>query len=120
MTLPTPYTVGVRRFIPGAEDPRGNPVKEWADPVDWPVSAVAPGIIDEPGKEDRDLSLEWYTILAPVGHVNQPTERDRVVVPWISGRDFDVDGVPKDFTRPFWGRDTVRGGLQVTIRRAEG
>jgi hypothetical protein len=115
--FPVTATVGVKRFIEGATDPRGNPVKAWADPVDWPVSAVAPGVLDEPGKEDRDLSLEHYTLLAPHGHVNEPREFDRVVLADRPGRDFDVDGVPKDWTHgPFgWA-----AGVQVTIKRAEG
>ena len=120
MALPVPYVVGVQRLIVGAEDPRGNPVKSWADPVDWPVSAVAPGVLDEPGKEDRDLSMEWWTLLGPAGHANQPEVGDRVVMSWIPGRAFEVDGVPKDYTRPFWGRELQNAGVQVTLHRAEG
>lgn len=112
--LPTPYMVGVSRIARSGEDAHGNPVKSWADPVVWPVSAIAPGDMDEQvaGQDRSDIRV---TLFAPAGHPNEPHEHDRVV---IDGLEYDVDGAVKDWTRGPWSNPFA--GVQVVCVRVEG
>ena len=111
--LPTPYVVGVKRYLPGAVDTHGNPLDAWSDPVDLPVSAIAPGAMVEAGQPNRDVSEIAYTILAPP-HPNMPAERDLVV---LFGVEFPVSGKPKDWTMGPW---TFAPGWSFELQRVEG
>lgn len=110
--IPTPHTVGVRAYQSGAEDAHGNPVESWADPVDVPVHGISPGS-DEPHVTNRDLSIIEWTVYAPAGtHVGP---MDRVV---IDGREFEVEGEVKDYSRGPWVNAVA--GVVFELRRAEG
>ena len=111
--LPSPYTLGVRRYVPGAKDARGNPVDAWADPIDLPVSGIAPGAMQEPGLPLRDASEVAFTVYLPA-HENMPTERDLVT---YGGVDYPVNGRPKD-----WGQGPFgfTAGWTFELRNPEG
>lgn len=113
VTIPTPHSVGVRRFTPGVKDSRGNPVDAWADPVTVAVHGVAPGSMGEPGVGARDLSLIAWTIYAPAGTVIG--SRDLVV---YQGREYRVNGEARDWTTSPWPMPIA--GVVIELLRAEG
>lgn len=113
MAYPTPYTLQRKPYVPGARDALGNVVDTWGDPVDLPVHGIAPGAMVEASEPGRDLSMIVYSLLCPAGTV--ASERDLVTV---DGKDFEVDGFPKDYTRGPW-RNPV-AGVVILLKRAEG
>ena len=112
--VPSPHTLGVRRFTAGAVDEFGNATDAWADPVPWRVRSVAPATSDEPGGEHRDLSVVIYTVHADKT-ADVPGVRDLVV---IDGKEYPVDGEPDDWTRGPWANPVA--GVAVWVRRADG
>ncbi len=113
--LPTPYLLTVRTVTAGAEDEFGNPTPVTAD-HSWPVHAIAPGAMDEPGAPNRDASLVLWTVYAPKSS-DQPSASSLVRLPgqteWLA-----VDGEPKDWTLGPWSNPIA--GLVVELRRADG
>ncbi len=112
--FPTPYTVGVKRLVEGDRDAMGVKQDSWAEPVDWPVMAPYPASMEEPRRDDRDVSVSSLAILGPSGHPNEPRDRDRVVV---GGVEYEVDGKPRDWSQGPWGWSA---GVQVNVKRVEG
>ncbi len=114
MDLPTPYTLGVKRYQPGAKDSHNNPVDAWADPVDWPVYAYASGANAEPSEAGRDLSLVLWTVYAPSGDT-LPAALDRVV---LDGDEYAVEGEPRDYSHDPWSNHV--GGAVVYLKDPRG
>ena len=113
MTIaPTPFTVGVRAYVEGAEDPRGNPEDTWADAVAQPVYGWAPAGTSEPFDPGRDAVTWDLDLLVPpeftVGR------KDRIVV---AGEEFEVEGGLQDYNHGPFG---FRPGAVVRLRRTEG
>lgn len=113
-TVPSPYILGVRRFVAGVTDEFGNATDAWSAPLDWPVRSVAPASSDEPGGDHRDLSVVIYMVHADKTD-DLPGVRDRVV---IDGKEYPVDGEPDDWTRGPWANPAA--GVVVWVKRAEG
>lgn len=114
MSLPTTATLGVKRREVGAVGSHGKQAITFAEPIDWPVTAIAPGANEEPANPNRDLSLVLWTVYA-AAHANQPTELDRVV---LDGVEYAVEGRLDDWTRGPWTHPTA--GSVVRLKRAEG
>lgn len=115
MAIPTPWTVEVRRFEPGATDDYGNPTEAWSEtPLDLPVHFVAPAATVEPYRENRDLLTTDLAVGCPVSD-NLPGPRD--LVTW-GGDDYTVQGDVADFTKGPW--DHPDAGVTFLIRRVEG
>jgi hypothetical protein len=114
MNLPTPYTLGVKRYQAGATDSHGNPVDAWADPVDWPVYAYASGANEEPTEAGRDLSMVLWTVYAPAGD-GLPGAQDHVV---LDGTEYAVEGDPRDYSHDPWSNHI--GGAVVYLKKANG
>jgi hypothetical protein len=114
VSLPTPYTLKVKRRQNGSTDAHGNPTITYAAGVDWPVHGYAPGANVEPGQANRDLSLILWTVYAPAGG-NAPGELDLVT---LDGADYAVEGRPADWTKGPWPHPTA--GMVVELKRAEG
>ena len=121
MAIPTPHTLSVRQYVEGATDAHGNPVDDWADPVEWPVHGVAPGASEEPRKPNRDLSEVLWTVYAPANEL-APGYRGQVSLPWedVGGEPlwYDAEGVPDDWSKGPWLFPDA--GVVVELRRAEG
>lgn len=113
MTVPTPHVVGHRVYEAGAVDSRGNVIDSWADEVPLAVHGIAPGSMSEPGNGSRDLSLVVWSVIAPAG--TAVGSKDLVVV---GGREFRVDGEPRDWTLGPW--DVSIAGVVIELIRAEG
>lgn len=112
--LATPYSVQVkRRGAPSGEDAHGNPLPPTVTTLTLPVYGIQPGVNDEPGRANRDLSIIVYTILAPK-HANLPAEADQVIV---DGQEYAVEGRVKDWDRGPFGFEP---GVTFELRRAEG
>lgn len=112
--LPTPFVLGVRRRQQGLKDSHGKKTVTYAEPIDWPVSGIAPGANAEPNNPNRDLSLILWTVFAP-SDSNQPTELDLVVLDSV---EYSVEGRPADWTNGPW--DNPIAGVVVELKRAEG
>lgn len=112
-SIPTPYTLGLRRYVAGTKDAHGNTGATFSDPEPLPAHFVAPGSMTEPAQTNRDLSLVAYTIGVQPGTL--VTERDRVLV---DGIEYEIDGRPADWTRGPW--SDTRGGIIIELRKAEG
>ena len=108
------WLLGVKRRTTGAPDPHGNATQTLGAAEDWWVWGVAPGDNVEPGQPNRDRSDIAWTVFAPAD-VSAPSATDVVVV---SGRDFEVDGEPEDWTLGPWGPGNA--GLVVKLKRMEG
>ena len=113
MTLPTPYALTVREPTAGAPDEFGNATTTWAERT-WRVHSVAPGVMDEPGLQNRDMSRIVYTVFGPKS--DAPTTESAEVK--VDGEWFPVDGKPKDWTRGPWPHPTA--GVVVELTRVEG
>lgn len=113
MAFPKRYTLQRKPYTGTGRDAHGNVVDTWGAPVDIKVHGVAPGGMEEPGQQGRDLSLIEYSLYCPAGTV--ASERDLITV---DGKDFEVDGSPKDYTRGPWFNEVA--GVVIELRRAEG
>jgi hypothetical protein len=112
MSLPTPFTIGVKRYADGAVDRHNNPTKTWLTAVDVEVYGIAPTSSDEPFEAGRNAVVTGLTVLAPVGTVIGP--KDRVV---IDSEEYEVDGEIADWSKgPF----SWSPGIEIKLKRAEG
>jgi hypothetical protein len=121
MAIPTPWSVGVRRFETSGTDAHGNPTETHSATVlSLPVHFVSPvGSAGrfasvEPFRENRDLLTTDLLVGAPTSD-DLPTSRDLVV--W-NEEDYRVEGAVADFTRGPW--DHPDAGVTFIIRRVEG
>lgn len=119
MSLPTPYTLGVRRRQLGTKDSHGKKTVSYAAATDWLVHGYAPGATG-PGLEgstnraNRDLSIILWTVYAPA-NAEAPGELDLVV---LDGDEYAVVQRPEDWTKGPWAHPTA--GLVVELKRPEG
>lgn len=113
-TVPSPYTVQVRRFVAGGDDGYGNATDSWGSASDWRVRSIAPGSMEEPGRTNRDLSVVEFTIHADAS-ADVPGVRDLVVV---DGVEYAVNGEPDDWTRGPWANPAA--GVAVELRKVNG
>lgn len=112
MVLATPHTLQVLRRQAGAQDAHGNPTTSYADPIDWPVTYVAPKA-SEPSGAHRQLTQTDIEVAAPKTD-QAPGPADRVVV----GESVcEVISVEDFTTGPFEHPST---GLRYQLRRMEG
>ncbi|HEY4268413.1 MAG TPA: hypothetical protein VGM94_09505 [Galbitalea sp.] len=114
MSLPTPYTLAVKRRQTGSRDSHGKPSVTYAAGVAWPVHGYAPGADATRSDANRDLSLILWTVYAPADNL-APGELDLVT---LGGVDYMVEGRPDDWTKGPWLHPTA--GLVVELKRAEG
>lgn len=112
--LPTPYTLGIRRTVAGSPDSHNNPTETLSDPVPWPVHAVAPGAMIEPGEPQRDASHVLWTVYAPAVDP-LPGARDVVVYRSV---EYAVDGEPKPYDQGPWSFDDA--GVVVALKKVNG
>lgn len=105
-------TVQHEVFQPDAEDAHGNPVEDWADPVDLGIYAFNPGTTSEPFLPGHDRVVTQPAIYVPEGATIGP--RDKITVRGVT---YDVDGVTLDFRNPY---DSSMDGLQVNLRGTDG
>jgi hypothetical protein len=113
--VPTPYTVGIRRFESSGDDGYGNPTESHSETVlDLPVHFVAPAQSVEPYRELRDLLTTDLAVGAPKVD-NLPESRDLVV--W-EGEGYHVEGDVADYTFGPWTNPAA--GVTFLIRRVEG
>lgn len=113
--IPTRWEFRVKRYVPGAKDPLGNPVDTWADPVPLPAHGIQPGAMTEPGEPGRNADEVLWTILAPAG--TQVGSRDKVLLPGMA-EEFDVVGHLADFSMGPWPFDEA--GVAVEVGHVEG
>lgn len=105
--------VEVEAFVAGATDAHGNPVEDWADPVEAFVFGVAPRTSDEPVVADRDAAVVTHEVYAPFGFAL--AHRDRVR---HDGLLFEVEGPRLDWENgPYSGR---RVGSVFGLRHVSG
>jgi hypothetical protein len=115
MAIPTPWSVGVRRFETSGTDAHGNSTETHSESVlSLPVHFVAPAGSVEPYQQNRDLLTTDLAVGAPVSD-DLPTPRDLVV--W-EDEDYRVEGDVQDFTFGPW--DHPDAGVTFLIRRVEG
>jgi hypothetical protein len=115
MAIPTPWSVGVRRFEATGDDGYGNPTVGHSETVlSLPVHFVAPAATVEPYRENRDLLTTDLAVGCPVSD-NLPGPRDLVV--WAD-EVYTVQGDVADFTKGPW--DHPNAGVTFLIRRVEG
>ena len=95
--IPTPWTIGVKRWTQAGKDRHGNPVEAWADPAPVRVHAVAPRVSSEPDDPNRSVVVIGLEVYAPAGTQFGP--HDRVV--W-GDEEFEVDGDIADWSRGPW------------------
>jgi hypothetical protein len=113
--IPTPYTVGVRRFEATGDDGYGNPTEGHSEAVlDLPVHFVAPAQSVEPYRQLRDLLTTDLAVGAPKSD-DLPGPRDLVV--WAE-QDYTVEGDVADYTFGPWNNPAA--GVTFLIRRVEG
>lgn len=106
------YTVGLRRHSSDATDSHGNAIDAWADPIGYPVYAIAPTTSNEPDPS-RTAVVTGYTLLAPPD--GEPvTPLDRFV---LDGVEWEVVGEIADWTRGPFG---FRPGVSINLTRAAG
>lgn len=112
MTLTAKHTLGIKRYLEGAEDAHGNPVEGW-EPAEYvKVFAVAPTSSQEPSESGRDAVITGLTVLAPVDVVIDA--KDRVL--W-NGIEYTVEGDVADWTTgPF----NFKPGIQFNLKRVDG
>lgn len=106
------YTVGVRTYSEDGEDPRGNRIETWSDPVSTPVYGWGPpqsAEPDIPGHDRVTVDLELYV---PPGF--RATAHDKIV---LEGEEFDVVGRPADYGHGPFGYNP---GAVVKLTRTEG
>lgn len=113
MAFPTPHTVYVETFIPGAKDPFGNPVDDWqGPPAPRKVIGWAPPVSADPKVAGHDRVLVDTELFAPPGFVVGP--KDRVTIKGrtylVVGHEEDTDGNPY-----LW-----HPGMTVNLHRIEG
>lgn len=113
MSLPTPYTVLLERFVDGVEDAHGNVSSGWADPVPVAVHGWAtPGSDQEPFEAGRNTVLRDLDVYAPGGTVVAP--RDHIAVDGVL---FEVVGYVEDYTKGPW---QWNAGVRINLKRIEG
>lgn len=113
--IPTPWTVDVHRFEPGATDDYGNPADAWTETaITLPVHFVAPASSVETYRPLRDLLVTDRAVGAPK-HANLPGPRDKVT--W-EGEEYRVEGEPADYTFGPW--ENPVAGVTFLLRRVEG
>lgn len=113
--IPTPHTVGVKRYQAGAKDDLGNDVDSWADTaLELPAHFVAPATSAEPFQPNRALLTTDKTVGAPK-HANLPGPRDIVV--W-QGEEYTVEGEVADYTNGPWANPAA--GVTFVIRKMAG
>lgn len=108
------HTLGVREFVSGATDDYGNPAEVWGSSRPWVVRGYAPGGIEEPYRDGRDLSVIAWTVYADAD-ASLPGPRDLVV---LEGREYRVNGEPSDWTKGPW--LNAWAGAVVELTREEG
>lgn len=112
MTLPTPFTIGVKRHVAGSVDRYNNPTDTWSAPVAVLVYGIVPTSSDEPFEIGRNAVVTGLTVLAPVGTVIGA--KDRVV---IDSDEYEVDGDIADWSNgPF----SWSPGMEIKLKRAVG
>lgn len=110
--IPLLFTVGVRAFLPGAEDEHGNPIEDWAPATPHKVYGWSAPSSTEPKMAGHDRVIVDVELLAPEGFPAKP--RDLVV---LDGVEFQVLGYAEDFNHGPFG---FRPGLVVNLQRVEG
>ena len=110
--FPLLFTVGVRAFLPGAEDAHGNPIEDWAPATPHKVYGWSVPSSTEPKLAGHDRVIVDVELLAPEGFPASP--RDKVV---LDGVEFQVLGYAEDFNHGPFG---FRPGLVVNLQRVEG
>lgn len=113
MSLPTPYTVGHRRWVEGEENPHGYTEGHHGDAVDLAVHAIAPGPSQESIAAGRNPTEIAWTIYAPAG--TTANSADLFVV---DGLEYEVDGMPRDYTRGPWPNPVA--GVTIELKRQGG
>lgn len=112
--LPTPYTVGLERFVPGATNAHGAPRDEWLPAVDLLVHGWAPpGSDKEPFEAGRTPVIRDLDVYAPAGTV--VASKDKVTLPGVGV--FKVVGHEEDYTKGPW---QWAAGVRVNLLRVEG
>lgn len=114
MSIPTPWTVGVRRHVEGAVDRYGNVGESWGPVEPWPVHGWSTASA-EPWTASRPNLLEVDLVLYAPPTADAPTARDVVV---IDGAEYRVEGEPQDWTRGPWPHPSA--GLVYALKRTEG
>jgi hypothetical protein len=110
--FPTPHTVGVMRYLTGAEDEYGNDVESWADPEPVRVHGWGPAGTEE-DNEGRTRVVADLQLMAPAGFTVDP--QDRVEV---DGVVYEVEGKVEDYTHGPFG--FAGAGVRVNLNRVTG
>lgn len=112
MSLPTPFTIGVKSYVSGSVDRYNNPTESWSASVDVPVYGIAPTSSDEPFEVGRNAVITELSVLAPVGTAIGP--KDRVV---IDSDEYEVDGDIADWSKgPF----SWSPGIEIRLKKVTG
>lgn len=112
MSLPTLYSIGVKRLVKGQTDAHGNVTESFSDPVSVPVYSIAPTTSDEPYEAGREAVVTGLSVLAPID--TNITAYDRVV--W-DGEEYTVEGDIADWSKGPFGWDA---GIAIQLKRVEG
>lgn len=111
-------TLGIRRRVEGEPDRYGNPRVSYAEPIDWPVYAIAPSSPGdaEPDRANRDVVITGITIYAPIDGT-RPGALDLVR---YRGEDWQVVGEVGEWDRNPHTAVTRHRGIVVNLERSEG
>jgi hypothetical protein len=106
------HTIGIKRYLEGAEDAHGNPIEGWGPEEPVKVFAIVPTSSVEPTAVGREAVITGLSILAPSSV--QVSHKDRIL---IGSEEFTIEGEVADWTRgPF----SFKPGIQFALKRVEG
>lgn len=115
MTYPTPWTVQVEAWQSGATDTHGNPVDDWAAPVDVDVYGWSVPMSEEPRPLEQRVVVD-VKLYAP--HGTQVGSKDRVTIPaGPHAGVYTVEGGVEDYNHGPFG---FQPGVVVNLQRVEG
>lgn len=109
-------TLGLKVYDPDGKDRYNNPKPGWADPVPWPVWAIAPAQSTEPDQVNRDAVFTGLTVYAPIDGP-RPGAHDLVV---YRDEDWQVTGDVAEWDNNPALPVTRERGIVVNLDRWEG
>ena len=110
--IPLPWSAKISRFKAGSTDAFGNPVESWESPVEFACFWWTPSS-SEPAMAGHDRVVADLVVVVAAGFSCGP--RDRITV---DGRDYGVDGEPRDYNHGPFGFSPDR--LVIECRRVDG
>ncbi|MDH6283225.1 hypothetical protein [Prescottella agglutinans] len=106
------HVAGLRKYVPGAKNTRGNPVPDWLPAEQYKVFGWVPIASTEPDVAGHDHVVIDVKLSAPSTFPAGP--RDKVV---LDGLEYEVIGYPENYSH---GQSDWDPGILVNLHRVEG